>query len=884
MRKRILTLVLLTLPLSVLAGPRNIAPIASVKVSNQLNDEMGANRLTDGIIMHDGEGEWACKGSVSSSGSMYHPWVLMEWPDSVEIEKVVLYDRVNLIDHLAGGTLTLSDGSSFSVLGIPNDGSPKAVSFSPRKVKWIRFQSTDGAGKNIGLSEIQAFASLSDNDSPVYWADPLIETTRGRWFFCTPGGRPMGMVAVHAFTRNKNQGGGGYNYNFPTILGFTQINDWMMSGPNLMPVAGKVDPEEGIDGWKSDFKHDSEEIRPGYHKLFLDRYATWTEYTATDRTASYRMDYTREPGALIVDAGSVLGNCTMDEAVFRQINDHEIEGRFQTIKRFWGGPNKIQLCFVLRSDVPFNRVTEYKDCGRMLLEFGKTGIVQVKIGLSYVSEANARENLDAENPGWDFDALVGETLVVWDEMFSRILVKGGEKEQKVKFYTDLWHALLGRHKITDLNGDYPDYTYLRRGAADKRTDAPMLARKVPVKDGKPAFNMYGFDALWLTQWNLNILWGLAWPEILDDFCACLVQYADNGGLLPRGACAGGYSMIMRGCPATSMIVSTFMQGYLRKTDPVHAFEAIKRNHLPGGMMSIGQDDDIKFYIKNGWCPDNVGHTLQWVFEDWGAAQMATKLGRKKDAREFYRRSHGWVTQFDSETKYIFPKDKNGNFIHKNLLSGKGWIEANSAQATWSVSHDLDKLVELMGGSDNFCDLLNYQFEQSVDKDFVSGYGSGYISYANQPGCSDAHVFSHGRKPWLTQYWVRRVREQAYGGVTPDLGYGGHDEDQGQMGGVSALMSIGLFSVTGCEELDPLYEITTPIFDEVLIRTSSEYGNGSTFTIRNHGNSPENDYIQKAEFNGKPWGSFQIRHADLHSGGTLDLWTGPEPETSWGKPL
>ena len=882
--KKILSFLLLFSSISLFAGPRNIAPLAKVRVSDQLNDSLGASGINDNVIMHDGDGEWACKGSVSSSGSMHYPWVILEWEDSVEIEKVIFYDRVNLTDHLSGGTLTLSDGSTYSVLEIPNNGSPKAVHFPSRKVKWLKFQATDGAGKDIGLSEIQVMASLSDKDTPVYWADPLIETTRGRWFFCTPGGLPMGMVAVHAFTRNKNQGGGGYNYNFPEILGFSQINDWMVSGPNLMPVAGEINPEEGIDGWKSGFSHDSEEIRPGYHKVFLDKYATWTEYTATDRTASYRMDYTREPGGLVVDAGSVLGNCTMTEAVLHKVNDCEIEGRFQTVKRLWGGPDKVQLCFVLRSDVPFSDVKEYKDCGRMLLEFGRIGIVNVKIGLSYVSEENARENLDKENPDWDFDATAGRALRIWDEMFSRIEVRGKDNGQVVKFYTDLWHVLLGRHKISDCNGDYPDYTYMRRGFAGKRTADPMMARTVPLQNGKPAFNMYGFDALWLTQWNLNVLWGIAWPEILDDFTACLVQYADNGGLLPRGACSGGYSMIMRGCPATSMIVSTFMQGYLRKTDPVHAFEAIKRNHLPGGMLGIENDDDLKFYIKNGWCPDNAGHTLQWVFEDWGAAKMANKLGRKKDAREFERRSHGWITLFDRETGYLLPKDKDGIFLHKNILSGKGWIEANSAQATWSVSHDLAKLAELMGGGDIFCEKLNDQFEQSASQNFVSGYGSGYISYANQPGCSDAHVFSYGGKPWLTQYWVRRVREQAYGGITPDLGYGGHDEDQGQMGGVSALMALGLFSVTGCEEETPLYEITTPIFDEIIIHLSKEYDHGGTFTIRNHGNARENYFIQRAELNGKPWNSFQILHSDVHSGGTLDLWSGSEPETDWGVPL
>ena len=301
--------------------------------------------------------------------------------------------------------------------------------------------------------------------------------------------------------------------------------------------------------------------------------------------------------------------------------------------------------------------------------------------------------------------------------------------------------------------------------------------------------MYNSDAFWLTQWNLNILWGLAWPSVLDDFAACLIQYADNGGLLPRGPCGGGYSRIMTGCPATNLIVSAYMKGLLKKTEARHAFTVMKRNHMPGGMLGI---DD--FYLENGYYADNAGITIEANFQDWALSQMAQQLGYPEEATYFLKRSQGWKQLFDPEKKLIFPKDRQGNWKHRNPLSGDGWVEANAWQATWSVSHGIPDLIELMGGKDVLCDKLNYAFEQAADDDFVYGYSGGYISYANQPGVSNAHVFSWAGKPWLTQYWVRRVRAQAYGAVTPDRGYGGHDEDQGQMGGISALMAIGLFSL------------------------------------------------------------------------------------------
>lgn len=135
----------------------------------------------------------ACQGAVASWGVMHMPWAQLEWDEEVTIERVVLYDRVSPEEHLAGGTLRFSDGSEVSVTGIPNDGSPRSVTFTPRKVKWMRFEATDGAGKNIGLSEIEVFPARDERTSYVEWVDPWIETTRGRWFFCTPAARPMGM-------------------------------------------------------------------------------------------------------------------------------------------------------------------------------------------------------------------------------------------------------------------------------------------------------------------------------------------------------------------------------------------------------------------------------------------------------------------------------------------------------------------------------------------------------------------------------------------------------------------------------------------------------------------------------------------------------------------
>lgn len=261
--------------------------------------------------------------------------------------------------------------------------------------------------------------------------------------------------------------------------------------------------------------------------------------------------------------------------------------------------------------------------------------------------------------------------------------------------------------------------------------------------------------------------------------------------------------------------------------------------------------------------------------------MAKKLGKTDDYHYFFNRSKSWKNCYNADQKLLFPVDPKGKFVHNDPLRGWGYVEANAWQATWGVSHDITGLSVLMGGDDELCAKLNEAFEHGAESDFVYSYSSGYVSYANQPGCSNAHVFSYANQPWLTQYWVRRVNEQAYGGITPDLGWGGHDEDQGQMGGVSALMSIGLFNIVGTESPKPYYEITAPVFDKVTIKLDNRYYKGKRFVIKTYNNSKENCYIQKAQLNGKNLDNFWFYHEDFAEGGKLEIWLGNTPNKKWG---
>jgi predicted alpha-1,2-mannosidase len=643
--------------------------------------------------------------------------------------------------------------------------------------------------------------------------NPWIETNKGRWFFCTPAAMPFGMVKLVPHSKNQDQGGGGYNYGVPTALGFCHVHGWMSTGLEIMPTTGgNFSVTSGEDGWKSTYSHTTEVITPGYHKLHLDKYNLDVELTATNRVGFHRYTFNQNGKAdIIINLGGQAGPATMRNGSLTRISPTEIEGYYDRTNGIWGGPTSVRTFFVIVLNTPTSRLTTYSNSygtsGYLTFDAVTPGeVVLMKVALSFTNIANARNNLQKELNHWNFDSVKTASHNEWNRLLGKIQVSGGTQNQRVKFYTDLWHVLLGRDMIEDVNGNYPDYTNGHGG-----NDNVLKVRTVPLDTGgKPKFHIYNSDAFWLTQWNLNTLWGLAWPAILDDFANALLEMGKVGGAMDRGPNLGGYSYIMTCAPASMLVAAAYQKGAYT-FDPMAAFQQIKKDQSVGGIESIDN-----FYLTNGWLAGRAGETVEANFEDWCAAQMAKKLGLQADYTEFMRRSRGWQNLYHPTLKFLFPKNANGSWATTDPLSGQGWIEANAWQATWFTSHDVYKLVTLMGGSDAYCAKLNSAFEQAAPQSFVYGYSGGTVSYANQPGCSNAHLFNYAGKPWLTQYWVRQVKEKAYGGVTPDLGYGGHDEDQGQMGGVSALMAMGLFAVQGTCGSQPIYDITSPIFDTVRI--------------------------------------------------------------------
>jgi len=538
-----------------------------------------------------------------------------------------------------------------------------------------------------------------------------------------------------------------------------------------------------------------------------------------------------------------------------------------------------------------------KDAGMAVKFATKEGEeVLMKVAISFTSVDNARKNLEAELPGWDFDATRQAAYDQWEEKLSRIQVEGGTHEQQVKLYTDLWHALLGRHIVSDADGHYMDLT----------GPAPLI-RQVPLNAaGKPQYDIHNFDAWWGSHWSLNILWSMVYPEVMDEFCLTMLDYYRNGGLIPRGPSAGNYTYVMIGDPAVSFFAAAYNKG-IRGYDAELAYEGLRKNAFQGGIRDHSSYDHVahsvsggmKYYETIGYVPEgrknltgnhNTGAsmTLEYAYQDWCLAQFAKALGKMDDYAFFEKRSKNYRNVWDPSVGFMNGRYEDGTFLPDfdplELTEKDGFCESNSAVYTHFVPHDVPGLMDLFGGRKEYVRRLDEQFRLSEPGGFLrvakpESKPYNWTDYGNQPGTGMAHLFNRAGAPWLAQKWVRKVKA-AFGDITP---YGGYreDEDQGQMGALGVLMAIGLFEEDGGCDINPVYEITSPLFDRITIQLNPDYYPGEKFEILTRNNSEKNMYIRKATFNGKPWNDCAISHTDFVQGGTLVLDMGAKPNKNWG---
>jgi len=485
-----------------------------------------------------------------------------------------------------------------------------------------------------------------------------------------------------------------------------------------------------------------------------------------------------------------------------------------------------------------------------------------------------------------------ETAELWNEWLSRIEIEGGSDKQRTKFYTDIWRSLQGGYLTNDVDGSYCD-----------NTGKEPVIRKIPIADsGRPGYRRLEGDIFWGAHWSLSLLWGLAYPEIVSDWCNTLVEQYKNGGLIPRGPSGGNYTFVMIGSHSTAFIVAAYMKG-IRTFDVKAAYEGMRKNAFPGGLMSkAGYEHHsclgggIEYYIDRGYIPeerdiqgplhvDGAAQTLEYAYDDWCLAQMAKTLGKEEDYRQFIERSANYRNLYNPSSGFMHPRNPDGSWLEPfDPLSLKGWCESNGWQYTFYVPHDIQGLIRLMGGRETFVQKLNDAFERAVSMDFYAPKpelrrDAAYINYGNEPGRFVAYLFNHSGSPWLSQKWARQVKERTFSSVDT-VGFC-EDDDNGLAAATSALLAIGLFDVRGGAAGEPVYEIASPIFDKVVISLDKRYYTGDKFIIETRNNSRKNMYIQSAMLNKRPFSRPWFFHHQLVSGGVLTIHLGPKPNKKWG---
>ncbi len=765
------------------------------------------------------------------------------------------------------------------------------------------------------LAAISLSGCAAPQESLTDYVDPFIGTAHSRWFFFTPAAVPFGMAKLAPTTDGHlgNPGGWqavGYDARHTSIEGFANFHEFQVGGVVIAPtvgalqtVPGEMDDPDG--GYRSRFDKKDEVAHPGYYSVLLKDYGVKAELTATEHVGFHRYTFpASEESNLIFNIGTKMGESGPVKDASVEYKDGRIEGWVTTEPVYVDIYQKgaaVTMYFSAVLDAEPVSYGTFTGAEQHPGESARTGIgagmyftfdtrqkqdVNVKIGLSYTSVENARLNMETEASRLDFDKAYAQAHNEWEDALGRIRVEGGLEQDRVKFYTGLFHALLGRGLASDVNGAYP------------KNDGTV--GQIPLgPDGKPLHNHYNTDAIWGGFWNLTQLWALAWPEYYSDWVSSqLLVYKDAGWLGDGIACSKYVSGV--GTNFVSLAIAAAYNCGIHDFDVNTGYEAALKNEIcsegrPAGAGKL----DVGQFVQRGYSPYatdldmrttpegsgfSASHTLEYCFSSYAVAQMAKALGKEADYEQLSKLSEGWKLLFDPETKLMRPRGTDGEFI-KDFDPFAPWIgfqEGNAVQYTYYVPHHIDQLVGMVG-KDEFNNRLDSTFVISQANVFGGGTTvdafSGlhtYYNHGNQPNLHISGLFNFSGKPWLSQKWMRTICNEFYG--TEGIhGYGyGQDEDQGQLGAWYVMAAMGLFDVKGLTSPDPSFQVVSPLFDRITIKLNRDYYPGREFVIETSGNTPESLYIQSLELDGKPMDTVQLPFADVVDGGTLKVSLGAEP--------
>ncbi len=732
----------------------------------------------------------------------------------------------------------------------------------------------------VGLLSAVPVAAAPKAPAPVDCVNPMVGTdAHGHTY---PGATlPFGFVQLSPDTPLQGwDGSSGYHYSDTTILGFshTHLSGTGVGGLGdilLMPTVGDVRLNAGTpgagDGYSSRFSHTQETASPGYYKVYLQDPKVTAELTATERCGLHRYTFPQSDAAhIVLDLAHGVGNDPINETLTVE-NNSTLSG--SRLSNGWGGHRTV--FFVLQFSKPFDALGIEQDgtrlpagaasaAGKSVKAFAnyRTAAgeaVLVRVGLSGTSVEGARKNLAAEMPGFDFNAVHTAAVKQWSRALDVVQVSAISPEVRRTFYTNLYETMLSPVLYNDVNGAYL--------GLDKKIHAG-------------SFQNYTTFSLWDTFRAQNPLLTLVQPERMGDITHSLLSefQESHTNRMPIWPLYDNETYTMIGYHSAPVIADAYLKG-LAPANAEAEYQALKTT----AMQDVDGLGDYKSagYVFSAGNKQSVSRTLEYAYDDWCIAQMASKLGHADDAQMFLKRSANYRNVFDTNTGFMRGRKADGTWrgpFNPKMLVWDDYTEANAWQYTWSVMQDVPGLVSIMGGDTAFVNKLDGLFD--AKSDVISNIPDitgliGQYAHGNEPVHHVAYLYSYAGAPYKTQARARQVMNTLYND-TP-AGQCGNN-DCGQMSAWYVFSALGFYPVS---PVSGVYVLGSPLVSRATIQLDKAHYGGKTFTLIADNNSAKNIYIQSATLNGKPLTRSYFTQSELAGGGTLHLTMGAAPNKTWG---
>ena len=736
----------------------------------------------------------------------------------------------------------------------------------------------------VALLALSALSTRAEKQ-PVDYVDPFIGTTN--FSVCNPGAvRPHGLMSVvpfnvmgsdlNVYDKDGRWWSAPYEYSNKYFTGFAHVTLSGVGCPEMgslltIPTAGNLE----VDYHKYGSEYRNEQATPGYYTNELTKYGIKCEITATPRTAIERYTFKKGQGNILLNLGDALSNeCG---AMVRRVSDTEIEG-FRILGTFcYNSHATFPMYFVMRvskapktsgfwkkqphlgkaEDAWEQYVGKYKlyenrtrdmagnEIGYyMTYDCNEGEQIEVQIGVSFVSIANARLNLNTEQPTADFEQVRRDARQAWASTLNCITVEGGTEAQRRTFYTALYHTQIHPNILQDVNGEYPK----------------MESTEVMTTKG----NRYTIFSLWDTYRNLTQLQTLLFPSKQLDMARSMIDMYKEWGWMPKWELYGRETWTMEGDPSIPIFTDLYLKGF-RELDYQTAYEAFTKSAtLPSKDNKQRPDNDP--YMERGYIPlyyfaadmsgdNSVSHALEYYVADNALSNLAAAMGKKADAKLYRQRSLGYRHYYSKEAGTLRPINKDGSFLSPfnpedgaNFSNCPGFHEGSAWNYTFYVPHDVKGLAKLMGGDKAFVNKLQKVFDNDL------------YDPANEPDIAYPYLFSRfSGEEWRTQKEVTRLLEKYYKD-TPD-GIPGND-DCGTMSAWAIFSMIGMYPDCPGE---PYYTLTTPVFDKVTLHLDKKYYPEGDIVIEANRTKAGQNLIGSMQLGGKKLNNYRISHNDLIKG-------------------